>query len=364
MAKRNIAFSGIDISKRSYHVNCQDSKGKVVQSRHGSYEDTIGFYSTCVRHTVFIETCAMAHNLARTLIGMGHNAKLIPPHLVKPFLAGKTKTDAHDAQAICTCGRQPQTTFVAVKSEEQQTHDHITDRRRALVEMRTKLANQTRAFLAEHGYIYPQGITGFIASIPGILSEHADDMPALLTRTVQENYDDLKRFDRRIEEMDKEIEALSKMLPLAQLAKEMPGIGWLTAFVMVCCIGDGKQFNNGRQLAQYLGFTPHEHSTGGRQHLGSITKRGNIQVRTLLFMAARCWILSLGRRKRNPDGTPVIAYTYRELWALKLVGTKGLAKASIALANHMCRMLWAMFTKEQRFDKAKAPHPAKAASAA
>jgi len=306
----------------------------------------------------------MSYDWARKLTAMGHEVYLIPPGRIKAFLCGQNKTDANDAEAICMAGQNPNTRFVSIKTEEQQCYDHILSRREMLVATRTKIANQTRSFFAEHGRIFPQGIESFINNLPQYIVDNYENIPPLLKEIVVANYDDIKYLNEKILELDKRINELCEINPLCGMLMAIPGIGPITAYSILSVIGDALQFSNGRQMACYFGVVPREHSTGGRQYLGRITKRGNNRIRVLLFLAARNWIISLRRRKKNDDGTPVNPYTYRESWALDLAEAKGLGKASIALANRMCRMIWAMVTRGECFDRERKPWPAKSANAA
>ena len=303
--------------------------------------------------TVGIEACGTAHHWARTIGAMGHTVKLIQPMRVKAFLGQRNKTDAADAKAICEALMHPGTTFVRIKTLEQQDMDHLLDRRQRLIEERTRIVNQTRAFLAERGIVIPQGVEKFKKAVPEICSEYWDNFSGIFQATITDNFADFQRISDEIERLDGMIKSRAKDNAHCKRLMAIPGIGPLTATALVSQVNDGKQFKNGRQMAAYIGITPKEHSSGGKQHLLGITKRGNRRLRTLLILAARSVITGIGCRKKDDNGIPHRLSRF-DTWVLEMKGRLGIFKAAVAIANKLTRIAWAVLARNEEFTVNKA----------
>ncbi|MDR2745198.1 MAG: IS110 family transposase [Desulfovibrio sp.] len=346
-------YLGLDIAKNIFQIFTADEKGREIGNRKMSRRAMVEFFAKLPQCTVGMEACGTAHHWARTLEAMGHTARLIQPQRVKAFLSGRNKTDAADAKAICEALMHPGTRFVRVKTLAQQDMDHLLSRRERLVQNRTQIVNQTRSFLAERGITIPKGVHQFEKVLPQILAEHWEEFSGKFQAALTANINEYHVLATQIDEMDALIkESVTKREDCKRLMR-IRGIGPLTATALVAHVGDGKQFKNGRQMAAYLGITPREHSSGGRQRLLGITKRGNVRLRTLLVLAARAAILGIERRKRGEDGMPSVLTS----WDRKILSMKerlGIFKAAVALANKIARIAWAVLAKGEEFQIAKA----------
>jgi transposase len=350
---KNVYYVGLDIAKNVFQVFLADQKGRELGNRKLTRNKLIPFFANLSPCTVGIEACGTAHHWARTLKSLGHEAKLIQPIRVKAFLGHRNKTDAADAKAICEALMHPGTRFVRVKTLSQQEKKHYLSRRERLVRNRTELINQTRAFLAECGISIPKSRNKFEAKFKEVTSAHWDEFNDDFQRILEDNYAEYLDLQNKITEMDQHIKKCAQNDEQCQRLQEINGMGPLTAMALVSNVGDAKQFKNGRQMAAYLGLTPKEYSSGGKQRLSGITKRGNRQVRTLLVLAAHAAILGITRRKVDKHGQP-IRLSRLDRWILALKDKIGMFKATVALANKMSRIAWVILAKEEHFNPAKA----------
>ena len=348
-----VYFVGLDIAKNVFQVFLADQKGRELNNRKLTRKQMLPFFANLAPCTVGLEVCGTAHHWARTLKSLGYEVKLIQPIRVKAFLGHRNKTDAADAKAICEALMHPGTRFVRVKNLSQQEKKHYLSRRERLVRNRTELINQTRAFLAECGISIPKSRNKFEAKFKEVTSAHWDEFNDDFQRILEDNYEEYLDLQDKITEMDQHIKKYAQNDEQCQRLQEINGMGPLTAMALVSNVGDAKQFKNGRQMAAYLGLTPKEYSSGGKQRLSGITKRGNRQVRTLLVLAAHAAILGITRRKVDEHGQQ-IRLSRLDRWILALKDKIGMFKATVALANKMSRIAWVILAKEEHFNPAKA----------
>ncbi len=344
---------GLDIAKNVFQVFLADRTGRALGNRKLTRKQLIPFFANLSHCTVGMEACGTAHHWARALIELGHEAKLIHPIRVKAFLGHRNKTDAADARAICEALMHPGTRFVTVKTIKQQEMKHYLSRRERLVRNRTEIINQTRAFLSECGISLPKSRSKFEQNFTTTISENWDEFSDDFKRILEDNYSEYLDIQNKIMEMDRHIKNNASNNDKCRRLQEINGMGALSAMALVSNIGDAKQFKNGRQMAAYLGLTPREYSSGGKQHLSSITKRGNRQVRTLLVLAAHAAILGIMRRKVDETGQPLRLSRF-DKWILCLKEKIGMFKATVALANKIARISWVILAKEEHFNPAKA----------
>ena len=353
-------FIGLDIAKNIFQVFTADSKGREISNKKLIRSAMTRYFAQLPESVVGIEACGTAHHWARTLTAFGHTVKLINPQRTKAFLGSRNKTDAADAKAICEALMHPGTTFIRAKSLEEQDIDHILARRELLVQNRTQLINQTRAFLCERGLIIPQGRHSFMKILPQIIAERWDEFSGKFQAILTDNYADYQDLDEKIAKLDKMIQAEAANTAPCKRLMRVSGIGPQTALALFAHVGNATHFKNGRQMSAYLGLTPREHSSGGKQRLLGISKRGNVRLRTLLLLGARAAILGIGRRRRGEDGLPD-RLGYLDKWILGMVERIGLFKAAVALANKLCRIAWALLARGEEFNPMKLSRLAKAA---
>ena len=268
-------------------------------------------------------------------------------------MGNRNKTDAADAKAICEALMHPGTQFVSVKTEAQQDTDHVLAMRERLVGNRTQLINQIRSFLAEHGIAIPKGRSVFARTFKEIIAKSWDKFGGEFLIVLEESMQELEAIGEQIEKLDNLISKHAKENENCQNLMTIPGVGAITASAIVAHVGNANQFKNGRQLASYFGITPKEYSSGGKQKLLGITKRGSQKIRTLLVIAARAVMTGLARRKKGENGNQVIRSGF-ERWVLELQERIGTFKCAVALANKLARIIWVLLAKREAFNPSKA----------
>ena len=339
----NVTTIGLDVAKNVFWAHGVDGNGKVVLRKKLTRAKVLEFFVNLPPCLVGLEACAGTHYWARELIKLGHTVKLMPAQYVKAYLKGN-KNDGNDAEAICEAVSRPGMRFVAINTEAQQDIQMVHRIRSRLVADRTALINQIRGLLGEYGIVFGQG-PGQVRRGVAVLLERED--PRLSGRAHELLADlrvQLRELDERIAHYDRRVRAVCTGDELSVKLDALPGIGPLTATALVATVHDGKQFQNGRQMAANLGLTPREHSSGGKQRLLGITKRGNTYLRTLLIHGARTVL-------RHAEGK-----TDRlSRWALSVQFRRGTNVASVALANKLARIAWALLARERTYEATHAP---------
>jgi transposase len=266
--------------------------------------------------------------------------KLMAPQFVKPYVK-TNKNDAADAEAICEAVIRPSMRFVATKSIEQQAVLALHRARQGFVKARTAQANQIRGLLAEYGIVIPQGLSHIGKRVPMIVEDGESELPGVFRQLMQRLVEHLKEIDRQVLELEAQIQLWHRENEASRKLAYIPGIGPITASALVASIGDAKSFANGRQLAAWLGLVPRQHSSGGKQVLLGISKRGDIYLRTLLILGARAVIRIL---ERKTDCT--------QTWLKRLLARRNSNVAAVALANKNARIVWALLAHGREYDAA------------
>lgn len=276
------AAFGIDIGKKVFHVVALDASGAPIQRAKFSRDTLMAFFEAAPKVLIGMEACPGSQWLARRLVAMGHDARIIPARFVKPYVKSN-KTDTVDAAAIAEAVTRPTMRFVEVRTPEQvdlQALHRIRDR---LVGQRTALMNQARAFCLEYGLAMRVGAGGFHADIRRHLANAGNDLTPAMRVLLEELLDDLAYTEGRIKAVNASVEAYAREHEAVSRLVTIPGIGPLGATAIIAAAGDGRQFRKARDLAAWLGLVPAEHSTGGKQTLLGISKRGNRYVRRLII---------------------------------------------------------------------------------
>jgi transposase len=340
-----ITSVGIDLAKNVIQVHGVDERGKAVLRKQLKRAQVAAFFANLPPCLIGMEACASAHHWARKLETLGHTVKLMAPQFVKPYVK-TNKNDAADAEAICEAVARPTMRFVPVKNGEQQAVLALHRARQGFVKARTAQANQIRGLLAEFGIVIPQGIGHIAKRLPEILEDGENELPGAFRQLLDRLGDHLKELDRQVGELEVQIQSWHREHEASQKLAQIPGIGPITASALVASIGDAKSFENGRQLAAWLGLVPRQHSSGGKQVLLGISKRGDTYLRTLLIHGARAVIRVAEHKAAHADS-----------WLARLMGRRNKNVAAVALANKNARTAWALLAhgRDYEADYATAP---------
>ena len=333
----NITTVGIDLAKNVFSVHGVDAHGKVALKKTVSRGKLLDCFVNLPPCRIGMEACSGAHHWARALRSLEHDARIIAPRFVIPYRK-RGKNDGNDAEAICEAVSRPAMRFVPVKSVEQQAVLSLHRIRRAVVAERTAQINQIRGLLAEFGLIMPKGRYPAQHHIPDILEDADNGLPGLARRLLHDIYQRIHTLNQQVLAYDREIEALARASDPARRLMGVPGVGAVTATALVASIADAKLFDNGRQLAAWLGLTPRQYSTGGKTRLGRITKQGDKYLRMLLIHGARSVLAAL---RDKPDRI--------SCWLRELVARRGYKRAAVALAAKNARIIWVLLTRGEDY---------------
>lgn len=323
----DLALVGIDLGKHTFHLHGQDKPGRELFRKKLSRQQMMRFFANLPACTVVMEACAGAHFVARELTALGHQAKLISPQFVKPFVKGN-KNDFVDAQAICEAASRPSMRFVSPKSEAQQTLSVLHRLRESLIRDRTKSVNQMHGFLLEFGIGLPQGLA-VMKRLSAVLAEQ--ELPVRLTVLLQRLHDHFVYLDEQIKALDKELIGQLADDDLGRRLLSMPCVGPITASLLAVEMGDGQQYGCSRDFAASVGLVPRQYSTGGKANLLGISKRGDKNLRRLLVQCARVYMQNLARQKGALAD-----------WVRALMTRRHSNVVACALANKFARIAWAI----------------------
>ena len=333
---------GVDLAKRVIQVHAVDGAGRLLTSRALARDK---FIEWCVRLpagcVVAMEASSSAHHWGRKLIELGLDARIISAQLVSPYRSqgASGKNDANDAAAICEAASRPTMRFIPVKSIEQQSMLCVHRLREGIKEDRTACINRIRGLLAEFGLVFPQGSRELQGVLSAVLEDAANELGTLARLTLQRAQSQWHELDAHLAWCDERIDSHAKDNAAVKAAATLLGIGPVTASAVVATVGDFKQFKNGAQFGAWIGLTPRQHSSGGKNNLGGITKRGDTYLRTLLIQGAKSAVMTAHRRQDKIS-----------TWTVSLRERSGWQKAVVALANKNARILWAVMTKGEAFD--------------
>ncbi len=331
-----ITTIGIDLAKHVFQVHGVDQRGKTVLKKQLKREQMAAFFANLPPCLIGMEACGSAHHWARKLQGFGHTVRLMAPQFVKPYVK-TNKNDAADAQAICEAVARPHMRFVAIKNVGQQAVLALHRVRQGFVKSRTAQANQIRGLLGEYGLIIPQGIAHIAKRVPALIEDASNELPGAFRVLVDRLMDHLKVLDQQVAELEAQIKAWHRENDASRRLEQIPGIGPITASALVASIGEARSFDNGRQVAAWLGLVPRQHSSGGKPTLLGISKRGDSYLRTLLIHGARSVILA-ARRKTDRGG-----------WLQELLKRRNPNVAAVALANKNARIAWALLAHQRQY---------------
>lgn len=325
---------GFDLAKSLFQIHGIDEQDRPVLRRQLKRSQVLEFFARLEPCLVGMEACAGAHHWARKLAALGHTVRLIAPKYVKAYVK-TNKNDARDAEAICEALLRPSMRFVALKSPEQQALLALHRLRQGLIDARTALVNQLRGLLGEFGVVVAVGRRRFEQALPRLIAQDSAEVPALLRESLEPMRVQLLGLNEQIAQLEARIGAWHRQNEASRRAAQVPGVGTLTASAAVATIGDPRVFDSGRGFAAWLGMTPGQHGTGGKQRLLGITKRGDAYLRKLFVHGARSVV---GAHRSGSDP-----------WLDRLLARRPKNIAIVALAHRNARIVWALLASGARY---------------
>jgi transposase len=327
---------GVDLAKNVFQIHGASTTGNEKFRKKLSRPQFLKFMAGQAPAVVAMEACGSANYWAREIARLGHEVKLIPARYVRPFVK-RQKNDAADAEAIVIAAQRPEMRFVEPKSESQQARAMLFRSRERLVHQRTELANALRSYLYEFGCTFPQGI-GHLNRVEALLVDPDCGLPDLVRDECRDLLDQVSEKTARIAAKTKRIKALASETNTARRLQSMPGVGPLIALAVEAFAPNMEHFRRGRDFAAWLGLVPRQHSSGGKERLGRVSKAGQADIRKLLIIGAMSRLNWLGRKSID-EGS----------WLARMLVRKPKMLVAIALANKMARAIWAMLTNNEDY---------------
>jgi len=334
---QTITTIGLDIAKSVFQVHGVDAEGNVVVRRQLKRRYVLAFFQKLPSCLVGIEGCASSHHWSRELRALGHAVRLMPPAYVKPYVK-RHKNDATDAEAICEAVTRPNMRFVATKTTEQQSCLTLHRTRHLFIRQQTSVINAIRAHLAEFGIVAPVGRNG-LEQLLGVAADSNDNrLPEVARVCVTALSAQLRVLKAQILEFDRMIAAWHRSSEVSKRLDDIPGVGPALATALVASVADPKVFRSGRDFSAWIGLVPKQNSSGGKDRLGNISKRGDRYLRSLFTTGALAVI-----RYAKIHGTR------HRPWLAALLTRRPTKVAAIALANKIARMAWAIMARGERY---------------
>jgi transposase len=331
-----ISTIGLDLAKNWFQVHGVDAAGKVIIRRRLRRGEVLAYFQSIEPCLVGMEACATAHHWARELTALGHQVKLMPPVYVKAYVK-RNKNDAADAEAICEAVTRPTMRFVPVKDVDQQSILMLHRARNLLVRQRTMLVNALRAHMAEFGITAAQGLA-HVEELVAVIDNEQSPLPELARSILRMVVAQLKDTMARTHEIELQLAKWHRQSKVSQLLATIPGVGIMGASAIAATVTDPTLFRSGREFAAWLGMTPKQNSSGGKERLGRTSKRGDKYIRCLLVAGA----VAILRHTRNRT-------TKDAAWVRGLLARKPAKVAAMALANKTARIVWAVMARGEAY---------------
>jgi transposase len=332
-----ITTIGLDIAKSVFQVHGVDAAGQVVVRRQLKRRYVLAFFEKLSPCLVGIEACASSHHWSRELQALGHTVRLMPPAYVKPYVK-RQKNDMADAEAICEAVTRANMRFVPTKTPEQQSGLMLHRARHLFIRQQTAVINAIRAHLGEFGIVAPVGRNG-VEELLEVVADPSDKrVPEIVRACLAALGAQLRRLKEQILEFDRMIRAWHRSSEMSLRLDDCPGIGPVLATALAATVADPKAFRSGRNFSAWIGLVPKQHSSGGKNRLGGISKQGDRYLRGL-FVAGALAVIRYAK----------IHGTKHRPWLTALLGRRPTKVAAIALANKIARMAWAMMAKGERY---------------
>ena len=334
---QSVTTIGLDIAKSVFQVHGIDAEGNVVIRRQLKRRYVLAYFQKLPPCLIGIEACASSHHWSRELQGLGHTVRLMPPAYVKPYVK-RHKNDAIDAEAICEAVTRPNMRFVATKTPEQQSGLVLHRTRHLFIRQQTAVINFIRAHLAEFGIVAPVGRNG-VEELLNVVADASDKrLPDVARACVAALGTQLRVLKAQLLEFDRMIRAWHRSSEMSMRLDHCPGVGPALATALVATVADPKAFRSGRNFSAWIGLVPKQNSSGGKDRLGRISKRGDRYLRGL-FVAGALAVIRYAK----------IHGTKHRPWLTALLARRPTKVAAIALANKIARMAWAMMAKGERY---------------
>jgi transposase len=328
---------GIDLAKNVFQIHGVDELGRAIIKRKVSRSGLSKFVSTLEPCLIGVEASGGARFWVREFKKFGHDARMIPPQFVKPFVKSE-KNDANDAEAICEAVQRPNMRFVAEKTMEQQDIQMLHRIRNGLVGHRTEMVNELRAIMGDYGIIAAKGIFRIREKTREVLSDEASNLSPIVRHVMEGIVERLRIYDEEINNLEKKLDEVFKAHEVCRRLISIPGVGKITATAIIGTVPHASHFKSGRHLSAWLGLVPRQNSSGGKQKLSGITKRGDTYLRTLLIHGGRT-VVQHATKKADK----------RSQWISEKIKTRGKNKTAVAVANKNARVIWKILKTEEVF---------------
>jgi len=333
----NVTLLGIDLAKDVFQLHGVNEHGKKVLVKKISRAALPNFIANLPSCTIAMEACGSANYWSRKFMSYGHTVSQISPQHVKPFVQGN-KNDKNDARAIVIASLQDDMPTVSIKSVDQQEVQMLHRYRESLVQDRTAIANRTRGYLREFGLFITIGLSQVRKQVPLFLEDAENELTVEIREVISNCHKKLLELDKEIEKYTQKIESYCKQNEICQRLMKLSGVGPMIASIVYATIGDPHNFKNGRHFSAFLGLVPKEHSSGGKQCLMSISKRGDRYIRSLLVHGGRAVVKTAGKKE-----------DYFNCWVQRVHKERGYNKAAVAVANKNARHMWAIMAYGDKY---------------
>lgn len=332
----DVSIIGLDLAKTVFQVHGSDVDGLPLFNKRLSRGSVLKFFSEVPPCLVAMEACASAHFWGREIGKLGHRVKLIPPIYVKPFVK-RQKNDAADAEAIAEAASRPTMRFVAVKGEHQQAACMVFKTRDLFVRQKTQLANALRGHLAEFGVIAPKGIV-HLKRLAIVINDDTETLPAVVLQYARMILSQISALQEKIDQLEKQVQQHARANTLTARLMTIPGIGPITASAICAFAPPAETFSKGRDFSAWIGLTPKQHSSGGKERLGRTSKMGQRDLRRLLITGAMA-VVRWAVRRGPKEGS----------WLAGMMARKPRMLVAVALANRMARIVWALMANGENY---------------
>lgn len=337
----DIKTLGIDLAKNIFQLHGVNAAGRLELKKTIKRAELLEFIAQLPVCEIVMEACGGANYWARKFKDYGHKVKLISPQFVKPFVKGN-KNDYKDAEAIVEASSRPSMRYVTPKTIGQQDMQSLLRSRQGCIQMRTSLSNQLRGLLGEYGVALPVGHASLRRELPKLFDrEQTNELSIFFKELLESQYNMLLMIQQQIDEFDIKINDLAKTKDVCKRVQQVEGIGPITAVALAATIGDPNDFKNGRHFAAFVGLVPKQHSSGGKDRLLGISKRGDGYLRTLLIHGARAVLLRADIKSDR-----------KSRWVTDLKERRGSNRACVALANKNARTVLALLKNNEDYKKA------------